>query len=201
MTGLVVAGLFAGSHLELLEPELRRAYGSSLETTLNGKLLRLFSSLFLTAGGWRFYASVGMLAGSVGWVEWKCGTWRTTVVFFGVHLATLVFIYFLCILPLSTMKIAFAESLVDVRDVGPSAGYYGCLGFALARATLWWKWPVGLIIYGVLVIRLTMSVLSLDEPHLVMGDVAHLVALPLGVFFASVLSSKPRFEHTEHADD
>ena len=198
---LIVVGILTESHFDLLELAVRRAYGSSLETTLDGKLLRVFSSLFLTAGGWRFYASVAMLAGSAGWVEWEHGTWQSMMVFFGVHIVTLAFIYFFCILPFATMKIAFAESLVDVRDVGPSAGYYGCLGFALARVMLWWKWPVGLSIYAVLAIRLIMSVLALDEPHLVMGDVAHLVALPLGACFASVLSSKPRLGHTEHTND
>ena len=188
---LIVVGLLAGSHLELLQRSVRRAYGSSLKTMLDGNLTPVFSSLFLTAGGWRFFASVAMFAGGVGWAEWKHGTWRTMIVFLGVHIATLAFIYFICILPLATLKIDFAQSLFDVRDVGPSAGYYGCLGFALAGMKRSWRWPVGLSVYAVLVIRLFMSMSALDEnPHFVMGDVAHLVALPLGACFVNFLGKR-----------
>lgn len=69
VTGLVVVGVLAGSHVELLDRATRRYFGGSLQTILTGELTRLFTSLFLTAGGGRFFASVLMLSVCVGWPD------------------------------------------------------------------------------------------------------------------------------------
>ncbi len=199
---LVVTGVLAGSHADLLDRATRRYFGGSLQTILDGELTRLFTSLFLTAGGWRFFASVLMLAACVGLAEWKRGTWRTVAVFFGVHLATMAVLYFVFIMPLAKMEIAFAELLVDARDVGPSAGYYGCLGFALWSASKQWKWRLVGIVFAVLIARLVVSWMAIgDHPHLVIGNVAHLVALPLGLLTGATLFRPSRITETVAGTD
>jgi hypothetical protein len=171
---------------------LRRAFGSSLQTTLDGEFTRWFTSLFLTAGGWRFFASALILALSVGTAEWTHGTRRTMGIFLGTHFVTLLVIYFALILPFASGQFSIAKLLVDARDVGPSAGYYGCLGLlaaGLSRGLRFW-FATSLMIF--LLARLIASAGEVQfYPHLVIGDAAHLIAFPVGVMLAKM--TVPRF--------
>jgi membrane associated rhomboid family serine protease len=193
LLGLTVAGWWTNSHLGPLEATHRQWFGSSLQKMLDGEFLHVFTSLFLTAGGWHFAATVLMSAACVGWSERVHGTLRTVLVFFGVHVITLAVVNFVCLLPLASFKLAFAEALLDSSDVGPSAGYYGCLGFALATTRRNFKWSLGVPVFGILTARLILSSLAVNEaPHFVIGDVTHLIAFPLGLMAQWLFSGKSR---------
>ncbi len=184
---LVAFGVTTESHAGPLAAAFRRAFGSSLQTTIDGDFVRLFTSLFLTAGGWRFFASALMLGLGVGWAERLAGTIRAITVFLSVHIITLMIIYFGLILPSAASHFANAEWLVDARDVGPSAGYYGCLGSELGRLNSKWRWTIVAVISLVLLARLIISSGAIHEhPHQVIGDVAHVIAFPLGLALAAV---------------
>ncbi len=175
-------GIATATHLERLEPGLLKRFGFAPFHLPKGELLRLLTSAFLTVGGSSFYRSLTMLALCLGLAEYRSGTWRTMVVFWGVHLMTLALVSLLLAFPLHDLDAVWRKLLAAEHDVGPSAGYYGCLGFVCQ------KWPgrqrtwLYAIIGGVLIARLVWGALSPRVPHVQLGaDIAHLLAFPLGI--------------------
>src|SRR5512137_1703508 len=51
---------------------------------------RLILSALVTNGGSIFWFALGMVAITSGVIEWRTGTWRAALTFWGVHLVTLV---------------------------------------------------------------------------------------------------------------
>ncbi len=183
---IVLAGILSQSYLDPTSPEVRRAFGSSLQTIRDGEVVRLLTSIFFTSGGWHFWFSIMMLALCVGFAEWNFRTRRTMIVFFAVHILALITICVGLMAMCHSGQFAFAKLLVDARDVGPSAGYYGCLGFAAVMLDRRWRYcfVTGMLI--LMLARIGVSALGIHEqPHLVIGDVAHLIAFPLGMLMTA----------------
>ncbi|QDV85804.1 hypothetical protein [Planctomycetes bacterium TBK1r] len=183
---LIGFGIYGHTHVGPLDTELHHDAGYSTKLLLEGHLHRLLTSILFTAGGWKFYASLTMFAGAVGWVEWSQGTRRAMVTFFGIHLLTLLIVSLGISLPLSAMQTLRGDLLYSIRDVGPSAGYYGCLGFGIAS---WKKWrtPVLSAVGVVLLSRLAWSAFHLPEDgHLLAADLAHAIAFPAGIIWAAL---------------
>lgn len=72
MVLFVGLGIFMQAHIGEIDPEIRSGAGVSTHLLLDGQLHRILTSVFFTAGGWRFYSSLLMFAGAVGYVEWTC---------------------------------------------------------------------------------------------------------------------------------
>jgi len=175
-------GVATATHLERLEPGLMKRFGFAPLHLPKGEWMRLLSSAFLTTGGWSFYRSLAMLALCLGLSEFRVGTWRTVLAFWGVHLATLAIVSLLLAFPLYQFDVVWRKLLAAEHDVGPSAGYYGCLGLVCQ------KWPdrprrwLYAVIGGVLIARLVWAALSPRAAHAPLGaDIAHLIAFPLGI--------------------
>ncbi|MCA9178095.1 MAG: hypothetical protein KDB14_26710 [Planctomycetales bacterium] len=180
LTALIGFGIYGETHVGPLHPNVHHVVGYSPRLLLDGEVHRLLTSLFFTAGGWKFYVSLLMFGGVVGWMEWFRGTYRTMLAFFGCHLLTLLVMLGI-ILPLAATESLHGTLLYSVRDVGPSAGYYGCLGCitvgASARGRLV---PIGIVV--LLLARLAHSGLLLPQQGLALAaDVAHAIAFPLGM--------------------
>lgn len=179
---LIAAGIYGQSHIGSLNVGIHRQLSHSPRLMLEGHLHRPLTSLFFTAGGWSFYRSLLMFAASVGWAEHVHGTRRTVLTFFGIHLATLLIMAFAIALPLSMLATLRGELLFNARDVGPSAGYYGCLGLMIAGLCCWKRNAAASLITLVLLVRLTSSTMHLTEAGRMMSaDLAHLIAFPLGL--------------------
>ncbi len=75
------------------------------------------------------------------------------------------------------------EFVATVRgSATSSAGYYGCLGLAIAAISPGLRIGMVITILAVLTIRLSWSSLHLPEEGRVMSaDIAHLIAFPLGL--------------------
>ncbi len=182
LAGLIGAGIYGNSHVGLLDSAVNQHVGHSVKLLFEGQLHRIFTSLLFTAGGWRFYSSLLMFAAAVGWVELRFGSRLAMLTFFGVHLATLLLIAIGIALPLAALGTHHGRLLLQVRDVGPSAGYYGCLGVAVAGlAAKRRNWCVALNLVALL-LRLYWSATQLpEEGRMLSADLAHLIAFPLGV--------------------
>lgn len=163
-------------------PELWRQWlGYAPMNLLDLQWHRLLTSLTLTAGEWKFIASAVMLAFTVGIAESRYGTWQTAKLFFTSHLAVLVSLSLLVLVGARHFHWDLAVQLVESRDVGPSAGYYGCLGAVLTMLPRKAAVASMVGITFILVARLIVSLGRLpDDPSVVSADMAHLVALPLG---------------------
>ncbi|CAN5387498.1 hypothetical protein BH10CHL1_BH10CHL1_51340 [soil metagenome] len=142
---------------------------------------RLFTSVLITSGGRLFTPVLGIFTFSIGLVEWLAGTKRAIATFWGVHLLTMLIESLLIILPLHQLGHQRGTALTLVRDVGPSAGYFGCLGFATQRLPRKLGQFTHSFILGILLINLLTP--ALQEEHgntKFFADLAHLIAFPLG---------------------
>ena len=87
-------------------------------------------------------------------------------------------------LPLAWLETHRGALLLSVLDVGPSAGYYGCLGVAIAGLQTKRRTALTVVIVVVLTARLTWSTMHLpDEGRMMSADLAHLVAFPMGLLW------------------
>lgn len=95
-------------------------------------LWRMFTSALVTRGRGVFAGAVIMVVVAVGAVERRAGSRWAAAGFWGSHVWTLL----LMSLALRADDVAgrpsLSERMATLRDVGPSAGYLGCLGLALA---------------------------------------------------------------------
>ena len=182
LTVLVSAGIYGRSHVGLLDENVYRGAGYSMRLMIEGQLHRAFTSLIFTAGGWRFYSSIAMFALAVGYVEWSFGPLRAMGTFFAVHLTTLAVMTIGIMVANAISESHRGNLLWQVQDVGPSAGYYGCLGLGLVATASPMRWPLVTAIVVVLCLRATWSFIHLPEDgRMLSADIAHLIALPLGI--------------------
>lgn len=121
-----------------------------------------------------------MMTFAVGLAEWLAGSIRTLFTFWGIHLVTLLAESWLIAWPLHQWGDTEARMLAYARDVGPSAGYFACLGLACALLHGKWRWSAGIIWVGLL-IALFLPASSIEEQAVKLSaDLAHLIAFSLG---------------------
>jgi hypothetical protein len=142
---------------------------------------RLFTSALVTDGGFAFWGASTVFALGVGTAEWLTGTRRTALTFWGVHLLTLVVGSVLIAWPLHWLGFTLGRALVVARDVGPSAGYFGCIGLACSQLGRW-RWGIGaLIMLGLLAAAVWPLPPARWAAAIALGsNLAHLMAFPLG---------------------
>lgn len=175
-------GVYFGSHVGATNSHVHQVAGYSIQLLIEGELQRAVTSLFITDGGWRFYSSLTMLALAVGFVEATRGTLRALLTFFSVHFATLLALACIILCFHALVPTLPGHLLLHTRDVGPSAGYYGCLGLAITSWKPAWRAPIISIIFIVLILRAAHSFAFLPEQVQVLeADLAHLIAFPLGI--------------------
>ena len=178
---LIVAGIYGRTHMGPIDERVHGDFGHSPQLLWAGGVYRLITSPLLTAGGVRFYASLFMLGIAVGWAELQFGFWKTLLVFVGIHLTTLLIMFGGIALALSLIESHRGHLLWYARDVGPSAGYYGCLGLAITSLSPQIRTVALVTIISILAIRLGWSAYHLpEEGRVLSADIAHLIAFPLG---------------------
>jgi hypothetical protein len=182
LVALIAAGVYSRSHVGPLDEDVGRKAGYSMRLMIEGQVHRVMTSLLFTAGGWRFYSSLVMFALAVGYVELHFGTLRAASVFLGIHLATLAVMTSGVVLADMFASSHRSHLLWHVQDVGPSAGYYGRLGLAIAASAWPHRWPIIGMFVAILCLRATWSFIHLPEDgRMLSADLAHLIALPLGI--------------------
>jgi hypothetical protein len=148
--------------------------------TISFDLLSALMSAFVTEGPVAFWTAVVAIAAFAGVAEWRHGSARATAAFWGTHLLVLA-ISAVVLGPLHLAGSAAGTVLFLARDVGPSAGYVGCLGYLVADVRGSWRW--GALALGTAVLAgafgLSLGVLS-SEPARVSAALSHLLALPVG---------------------
>ena len=157
---------------------------------------RLILSAFVTSGGLTFWLALAMVAFTSGVAEWWSGSLRATFVFWGVHLLTLVSEALLFTLPLHQLGFTQARGVFFSRDVGPSAGYMGSLGFIAFFLPKPWRWVAAGIILAYLVVSLAPPSSGGIAPALELtDDLAHLIAFPLGWLAAYLVGRNAPHKH------
>lgn len=182
LIALVAAGAYGRTHVGPIVDVVHEKVGHSADLLWKGEHHRIWTSVIFTTGGWHFYGSLAMVAFAVGWLEKEQGSWIALIGFLGIHAATLL---------MMSAGISMSHRLVETHrgnllwytsDVGPSAGYYGCLGIAIASQEAWAASVCILAIFVLLVTRLVWSSYHiLADGRAMSADIAHLIAFPLGL--------------------
>lgn len=131
----ILVGLWTNSHTTVLNSKHKQKLGFASNHFFEWKLFRLITSVFVTHGRqvfWRglFVATlINILAESM------YGSLQAFLLFFGIHLAiVIVMSIFLAAFQKLHIKI---KTLYETVDVGPSAGYFGLLGFMIVQESFW----------------------------------------------------------------
>lgn len=188
---LLVAAWWTGSYFQQLTHAWINRLGFAPRDFWFLRWERLILTAFVTSGGLTFWLALGMVAFASAVMEWVAGSWRTALTFWGVHLATLVIESLLFLLPLHQLGFPQARGVFFSRDVGPSAGYMGCLGFATTFLPKPWRW----IAFGVILAYLIASIFLPGRAGEIQAlkmsdDIAHLIAYPLGLLMAYIIGYK-----------
>ena len=187
---LLMVALMTNTHFQPITRQLLNRTGFAPSDLWFGRLERIFTSALVTAGGKVFWEALFMVAFAVGWAEWRTGWKRTAATFWGVHLLALVLLSLIVSLALHQLRFIGLEASEVARDVGPSAGYFGVLGLAIARLRRPWHLLAGGALFASLVVVLFLPPSLGENARLKFSaDLAHLLAFPLG-WLSSGLAGK-----------
>jgi len=179
LTSLTFVGLMTNTHLQQISRWWVDRLGFAPRDLWFLHLERLFTSALVTQGAGVFWQALGMIALCVGLAEWLAGTRRTLATFWGVHLLTLITESALIKWVLQPLQWVAANPLP--RDVGPSAGYFACLGLASVSLKNPWRWISGAVIWTVLIVAVFVAPRPGQDASLKLSaDLAHVIAFPLG---------------------
>jgi hypothetical protein len=146
-----------------------------------GEWHRLVTSVFLTHGGGVFWRSWIASSAFTALAERRWGSWRTAGLFWGGHLWAVLFVTLGVAAPLYQAGSREGMLLFTASDVGPSAGYWTCIGAIVAVLPVNRRWPIGVLIALALAAMLTVGWRTLaTAPDQVVADAAHLVAFLSG---------------------
>lgn len=188
--GLLMAALFTNTYFEQITRHWLNRTGFAPNDLWYWRLERLFTSAIVTSGGKVFWEALLFTAFTVGLAEWINGWKRAAATFWGVHLLTLILMSLIISLSLHQLRAMGTEASEVARDVGPSAGYFACLGLVSARLKRPWQWISGITLFAIFVSAFfTPSALGESAKVKFSADLAHLLAFPLGWFSSFVRSS------------
>ncbi|HTL47052.1 MAG TPA: hypothetical protein VL688_03210 [Verrucomicrobiae bacterium] len=178
---VAAAGFWAGTHTGVLSDPWLEKIGYAPADLGAGRLGRMFVSTFFTDGPKSLVLAMAVTLLAVGGLERVAGTARAVLTFWGAHTLTLLFLSVLMLLPLRPLTDFFGEELKLVRDVGPSAGYFGCLG-ALMLGLGAWRWPAIAAVFAGLIVVFCRPAAAGENPLVKKhADLAHLTAFFFGV--------------------
>lgn len=148
-------------------------------------IFRAVYSALLTSGGWELVLALAAVALFVGGLEREVGSALAAATFWGVHLAALL-AHAAIAWALHTAGSSLGTAVYLARDVGPSAGYVGCLGALIVTArSQTFSRTLRVIAASTLAIGLTAvlvnDVAAGGAVRDVSADLAHLIALTLGL--------------------
>ena len=181
LTSLTLVALVTNTHFQEISQHWLNRIGFAPNDLWYWRLERILTSALVTQGGIVFWEALLMTAFATGTAEWMTGWKRTAVTFWGIHILSLVLLSIIVLIGYQQLQSIGLESSELVRDVGPSAGYFGCLGLVSARLHRPWHWITG----GILILLFTLTLFlppgsGEDAKIKFSADLAHLLAFPLG---------------------
>lgn len=151
------------------------------------RVFRAVYSTLLTSGGWELALALVAVAAFVGGLERRAGVVVAAATFWGAHLAALL-AHTAIAWALHTSGNPLGTAVYLARDVGPSAGYVGCLGALVAMTrSVRLRVTLASAIWVGFAALLAADVVTGGAIRDVSADLAHLIAFGLG--FASVFAT------------
>jgi hypothetical protein len=190
LLGLLATALLTNTYFEQITHHWLTRTGFSPRDLWYLRLERLFTSALVTSGGKVFWEALLLTAFAVGWAEWNTGWKRAGATFWGVHLLALVMLSLIISLSLHQLLAFGIEASEVERDVGPSAGYFACLGLVSAGVKPPWNMVSGAILFAGFVFAFFMPpAIGQGASVKFSADLAHLIAFPLGWLSSYLYSS------------
>jgi hypothetical protein len=187
LTSLIVVALVTNTYFEQITRHWLRRTGFAPNDLWYWRLERMFTSALGTSGGWVFWEALFFVAFAVGLAEWMTGWKRAATTFWGVHLLVLVLLSLIVSLFLHELRAFGLEAAEAARDVGPSAGYFACLGLVSAQLKRPWNLVSGAALFAMFVIALFLPTAAGESAVLKFSaDLAHMLAFPLGWLSARI---------------
>ena len=181
LSGLIIAALVTNTYFQEITGHWLNRTGFAPNDLWYGRLERLFTSAFVTSGGKVFWEALFFIAFAVGVAEWMTGWKRAAATFWGIHLLSLVLLSLIVSLATHQLRSIGLEAAQLTRDVGPSAGYFACLGLVSARLKRPWNWTSGGILLLFFAIAIFLPAGTGESASMKFSaDLAHLLAFPLG---------------------
>lgn len=193
LAALALTGILTQTHRLRLSQSWLTVLGFSPADLGRRQGRRIITSALVTNGAEVFWQALSFTAVFSGLAEYMAGTRRAAAAFWGVHIVTLLSESLLVLWPLRLWNLAWSEAMALARDVGPSAGYFGCLGLVCQKLPGRWR---GLISGGIFSLLFGVLFLPLrkDETRAVKltADIAHLMAFPSGWLLGWVMDKMDR---------
>jgi hypothetical protein len=180
ITGLMLtAAIVSGSLYKPLTPAWQDQLGFAPRDLFTPRWDRMFTSALVTSGGKGFWPAFGAMIALVLTSEKLSGSRRAALAFWIPHLGASIGGSLLTWLAVQFSKSTLLNEIYTLRDVGPSAGYFGCMGLIVAQLPRPWKYLAGFGIMAGLIGGMIYS--AHYGPTIdVSAGLAHLVAFPLG---------------------
>jgi hypothetical protein len=189
---MAVVGIFTNTHVQQISEHWIDRLGFAPHDLLFLRWERMVTSALVTSGGRVFWEALAMVALSVGLVEWRYGSRRSALTFWGIHLIVLVVNSLLLIFFRKISGNVLSIAVTSARDVGPSAGYFACLGLAVTSLKPPRNWLIGVAIWIGLLIYLSVPAAPDQDAALVLiANQAHAIAFSLG-FISAFVGEVPR---------
>jgi len=122
-----------------------------------------------------------MISVCVGTLERQSGSWIAAGSFLIAHLVTLLIQSGILLGIHAWIDQDWSLEWSRTLDVGPSAGYYGCLGVAIFRWTNTKRWRIALVILSILMLRWLATATIKPYGSQFQSDIAHAIAFPVGL--------------------
>jgi hypothetical protein len=176
---LLAAALVSGSLIKPLTSGWQDQLGFAPRDLFTPRWDRMFTSALVTSGGKGFWPAFGAMISLVLTAEWLSGSRRAALAFWIPHLGASIGGSLLTWLAVQLSRSAMLREIYTLRDVGPSAGYFGCMGLIVAHLPRPWKHLVGLVIMAGLIGGMIYS--AHYGPTIdISAGLAHLIAFPIG---------------------
>ena len=190
LAGLFMAALMTNTTFQNITHHWLNRTGFAPNDLWYARIERMFSSALVTSGGVVFWEALFFVIFAVGLAEWLTGWKRAAATFWGVHMMTLILLSLIISLGIHQLRDFGLEAAEVARDVGPSAGYFACLGLVSAQIKRPWNWVNGGLLFAMFVITLLMPAAAGENAQIKFSaDLAHMLAFPLG-WFSSLIGSK-----------
>jgi hypothetical protein len=198
---LVMESLVHGTWSGPLAGSVRDLLGHSPFHMANGAWGRILSSLFITGDPIHFFLAFAMILLCVGTLERQSGFWITACSFLVAHLSTLLIQSGILLSIHAWLDQAWTSEWSRTLDVGPSAGYYGCLGVAIFR----WKnsnrrW-IAFVVLSILLLRWVVTATINPNGSQFQSDMAHAIAFPFGLAFGYCIDRIPTTKPAQQATE
>ncbi len=176
----------------ILHPDNASSLGLAPRHLVSGELIRVFTSVFLTHDFRHLAVAILMVFLAVGWCELTLGP-KTALWTFCLSHVTSVLIFTVSIGVLHWMRVGQTIStLYALHDVGPSAGYYGCLMRTILSVQMQRRKAWALSLFAILSARAAVSLLQMPDSQIgLSSDFVHLIAVSVGVILHRTSTQKP----------